>query len=196
MSIFDTVLSPRITTMIRLDHTHVLAAFHRYSADTAPSRKAAIVNAACGALEIHAKLEEVFLPSFEKDSITETALDKSVPEHDEMRATIAELGGMSADSPRFDELFMKLMREVIHHVADEETILLPPKQKAEYGSATSVTWGCYEPAALRIARRVSNENRRQPSSNIPACSDVAGSCGFLDIRCAVQNPPTGLRTLN
>jgi len=108
MSIFDTVLSPRITTMIRLDHTHVLAAFHRYSADTAPSRKAAIVNAACGALEIHAKLEEeIFYPALKKIQPTETALDKSVPEHDEMRATIAELRGMSADSPRFDELFMK-----------------------------------------------------------------------------------------
>jgi hypothetical protein len=131
MSIFDTVLSPRITTMIRLDHTHVLAAFHRYSADTAPSRKAAIVNAACGALEIHAKLEEeIFYPALKKIQPTETALDKSVPEHDEMRATIAELRGMSADSPRFDELFMKLMREVIHHVADEETILLPEAERS------------------------------------------------------------------
>ena len=131
MSIFDTVLSPRITTMIRLDHTHVLAAFHRYSADMAPSRKAAIVNAACGALEIHAKLEEeIFYPALKKIQPTKTALDKSVPEHDEMRATIAELRGMSADSPRFDELFMKLMREVIHHVADEETILPPEAERS------------------------------------------------------------------
>jgi anaerobic glycerol-3-phosphate dehydrogenase len=131
MLIFDTVLSPRITTMIRLDHTHLLAAFHRYSADTAPSRKAAIVNAACGALEIHAKLEEeIFYRALKKIQPTETALDKSVPEHDEMRATIAELRGMSADSPRFDELFMKLMREVIHHVADEETILLPEAERS------------------------------------------------------------------
>jgi anaerobic glycerol-3-phosphate dehydrogenase len=131
MSIFDTILSPRITTLIRLDHMHVLAAFHRYSADTAPSREAAIVNAACGALEIHAKLEEeIFYRALKKIQPTETALDKSVPEHDEMRATIAELRGMSADSPRFDELFMKLMREVIHHVADEETILLPEAERS------------------------------------------------------------------
>jgi iron-sulfur cluster repair protein YtfE (RIC family) len=50
--------SPRITTMIKLDHTHVLAAFHRYRTDAPRWRKAALVNTICAALEIHAQLEE------------------------------------------------------------------------------------------------------------------------------------------
>jgi hypothetical protein len=131
MSVSDTVLSPRITTMIRLDHTHVLATFHRYTAHTTPSRKEAIVNAACAALEIHAQLEEeIFYPALKKVQPTVSALDKSIPEHDEMRATIAQLRGTNAKSPDFDELFMSLMREVIHHVADEETILLPEAERS------------------------------------------------------------------
>ena len=50
--------SPSITTMIRMDHTHVMAAFHRYHAQTPWWRKRAIVELACTALEIHAQLEE------------------------------------------------------------------------------------------------------------------------------------------
>jgi iron-sulfur cluster repair protein YtfE (RIC family) len=116
--------------MIRLDHTHVLAAFHRYSIDAAPSRKAAVVNAACAALEIHAQLEEeIFYPALKKAQATQSVLDKSLPEHDEMRVTIAELRATRPDSPEFDELFMKLMRAVLHHVADEETILLPDAER-------------------------------------------------------------------
>lgn len=44
--------------MIRLDHMHVLAAFHRYHATSPVWRKRAIVNSICAALEIHAQLEE------------------------------------------------------------------------------------------------------------------------------------------
>jgi anaerobic glycerol-3-phosphate dehydrogenase len=118
--------SPRITTMIKLDHTHVLAAFHRYRTDAPQWRKAAIVNTICAALEIHAQLEEeVFYPALRAANPTATVLDKSVPEHDAMRESIAKLRSMDPGSTGFDATLMELMREVLHHVADEETILLP-----------------------------------------------------------------------
>ncbi|WP_035568329.1 hemerythrin domain-containing protein [Caballeronia sordidicola] len=118
--------SPRITTMIKLDHTHVLAAFHRYRTDAPQWRKAAIVNTICAALEIHAQLEEeIFYPALRAANPTATVLDKSVPEHDAMRESIAKLRSMDLDSTGYDATLMELMREVLHHVADEETILLP-----------------------------------------------------------------------
>jgi iron-sulfur cluster repair protein YtfE (RIC family) len=118
--------SPRITTMIKLDHTHVLAAFHRYRTDAPQWRKAAIVNTICAALEIHAQLEEeIFYPALRAANSTATVLDKSVPEHDAMRESIAKLRSMDLDSTGYDATLMELMREVLHHVADEETILLP-----------------------------------------------------------------------
>jgi iron-sulfur cluster repair protein YtfE (RIC family) len=118
--------SPRITTMIKLDHTHVLAAFHRYRTDAPQWRKAAIVNTICAALEIHAQLEEeIFYPALRAANPTATVLDKSVPEHDAMRESIAKLRSMDPDSTGYDAALMELMREVLHHVADEETILLP-----------------------------------------------------------------------
>ena len=57
-------MSPTATNMIRMDHTHVVATFHQFEADTSPSSKRGIVNTVCVALEIHAQLEEeIFYPA-------------------------------------------------------------------------------------------------------------------------------------
>lgn len=124
-------MSPTITSMIRLDHMHVLAAFHRYHADSPWWRKRAIVNSVCAALEIHATLEEeIFYPALAAVLTDDATLDKSRPEHDEMRATIARLRAMGPDNAAYDALFAQLMREVMHHVADEETVLLPIAERS------------------------------------------------------------------
>jgi hypothetical protein len=123
-------LSQTITAIIRLDHMHVLAAFHRYHADSPWWRKRAIVNSACAALEIHAQLEEeLFYPALAAVLTGDATLGKSRPEHDEMRATIARLRGMGPENAAYDGLFHQLMREVMHHVADEETVLLPAAER-------------------------------------------------------------------
>ncbi|OLL27570.1 cation-binding protein [Burkholderia sp. SRS-W-2-2016] len=123
-------VSPSITAMIRLDHMHVLAASHRYHASTPWWRKRAIVNGVCAALEIHAQLEEeIFYPALERALGHDKTLAKSRPEHDEMRATIAKLRAMGPENAAYDGLFHQLIREVVHHVADEETILLPDAER-------------------------------------------------------------------
>ena len=122
--------SPSITTMIRMDHTHVMAAFHRYHAQTPWWRKRAIVELACTALEIHAQLEEeIFYPALSEVMAGDERLTKSKPEHDAMREEIAKLRAMGPQDAAYDARFMQLMREVMHHVADEETILLPAAEK-------------------------------------------------------------------
>jgi hypothetical protein len=139
-------LTPNITTMIRLDHTHVVALFHRYKVDSAAGRKRALIRNACLALEVHAQLEEeIFYPALSAALGPDDVLAKSVPEHDEMRRRIGELRErISADTPAVDaacdDLFFELMRSVIHHVADEESRLLPAAERllsdrlAELGS--------------------------------------------------------------
>jgi hemerythrin superfamily protein len=119
-------ISPSITSMIRVDHTHVMATFHKYKVGTSPGTKKALVTTAIRALEIHAQLEEeIFYPAVRSVTGTDPTLDKSVPEHDEMRRLIGQLRGMDPADPLYDQTFMELMRDVLHHVADEETILLP-----------------------------------------------------------------------
>jgi hemerythrin superfamily protein len=123
-------LSPSITTMIRMDHAHVLSIFHQYTIGTSPSAKQALVRTACLGLEIHAQLEEeIFYPAMRSAVSDNPVLDKSAPEHDEMRGLIAELRRMDPNDAAYDQTFMELMREVIHHVADEETVLLPEAER-------------------------------------------------------------------
>ncbi|HEU4620913.1 MAG TPA: hemerythrin domain-containing protein [Burkholderiaceae bacterium] len=124
-------LSPNITTMIRMDHTHVVAVFHRFKTDTSPQKKLALVRNACLALEVHAQLEEeIFYPALRgAPGVDEQVLEKSKPEHDEMKRLIAQLRTMPPDDPAFDDTFMELIRDVLHHVADEETVLLPEAER-------------------------------------------------------------------
>jgi hemerythrin superfamily protein len=123
-------VSPSATTMIRMDHTHVLATFHRYKVDTPPQNKKGLVNMICTALEIHAQLEEeIFYPAMRGIASDAAVVDKSIPEHNEMKRLIGELRGMEPDGAAYDEKVMELMRDVMHHVADEETRLLPDAER-------------------------------------------------------------------
>lgn len=119
-------LSPTITDMIRFDHSHVMVTFHQYSKDKSPTVKKALADTICDALEIHATLEEeIFYPVMRQRDAKEPFIHEAEPEHDEMRRLIAQLRRTSGADPRHDELVMELMRDVMHHVADEETRLLP-----------------------------------------------------------------------
>ncbi|MCR8960016.1 hemerythrin domain-containing protein [Variovorax sp. CCNWLW225] len=121
-------LFPTATNMIRLDHTHVLSTFHQYKA-SAPSRvKKGLVNTICTALEIHAQLEEeIFYPEMRK--IDDERITEAIHEHSEMRRLIGLLRTMEPEARDYDETLSALMRDVMHHVADEETILLPAAEK-------------------------------------------------------------------
>ncbi|HEX5460889.1 MAG TPA: hemerythrin domain-containing protein [Steroidobacteraceae bacterium] len=124
-AVLDT-MTPDITRMIRLDHAHVLAAFRRYRSHLSEARRKALVENVCLALEVHAQLEEeIFYPAMRRISAASDILDKSVPEHDEARALIRSLRDMKPSDAAYDETFRKLIRAVLHHVADEETVLLP-----------------------------------------------------------------------
>ena len=123
-------MSPRITDMIRMDHTHVFAVFHRFKRDTSSTRKSALVRNACLAIEVHAQLEEeIFYPALRQAAGADPLLDKSGPEHNEMRSLIARLRDMSPEDPEYDGTFHALMRTVMHHVADEESVLLPEAER-------------------------------------------------------------------
>ncbi|WKB52247.1 hemerythrin domain-containing protein [Eleftheria terrae] len=123
-------LSPSITKMIRMDHTHVLATFHKFTPETSADKKQAIANTVCLALEIHAQLEEeIFYPALQAVAVDREVLDKSKPEHDEMRRLIARLRSLQPGDADFDTTLQQLMRDVMHHVADEETVLLPAAER-------------------------------------------------------------------
>jgi hemerythrin superfamily protein len=129
MSSMLSKMSPTITNMIRMDHTHVVAAFHQYQVDTPARVKKGLADNICLALEVHAQLEEeIFYPALREVSPDDT-LEKAKPEHDEMRSLIARLRVLQPSDPAFDQTVFQLMRTVLHHVADEETQLLPRAER-------------------------------------------------------------------
>ena len=122
-------LSPSITDMIRFDHSHVLVTFHQFTGTARTSVKKALAETICDALEIHATLEEeIFYPVMRRLD-NGTVMQKAEPEHMEMRRMIGELRATDVSDPRYEELLHKLMRDVMHHVADEETVLLPEAER-------------------------------------------------------------------
>ena len=123
MNMFTAKLSPSATDMIRADHTRVLGAFHRYSIAARPQAKQGLAESICLALEVHAQIEEeIFYPAMRAAG---SELEKElVTEHEEMRRLISMLRGIDPADVEYDRVFMELMRDVIHHVADEETVLL------------------------------------------------------------------------
>ena len=129
MNSITSALALNATTMIRLDHAHVLATFQQYRASSRPQVKRGLVNTTCLVLEVHAQLnEEIFYPALREVTNNE-AIKKADPEHAEMKRLIALLRGMEPDDQRYDDTYMELMRDVLHHVADEETVMLPEAER-------------------------------------------------------------------
>jgi len=123
-------LAPSATDMIRMDHTRVIALFHQYKGDADPKVKQANVNANCLAIEIHAQVEEEFFyPALREVVGAEPVLKKSVPEHDELRQLMTQLRSMEPTNAAYDRTYMELLRKVMHHVADEESVLLPEAER-------------------------------------------------------------------
>lgn len=127
---FLSTLSPTASQMIRLDHAHVLAQFHKVQPDASRNVCDAACKNICDALEVHAQLEEeIVYPALREAGLNGPVLDKSVPEHDEMRRGIDRLRGLQGQPQEQLEALCELMNGVMHHVADEETKLLPMAER-------------------------------------------------------------------
>jgi hypothetical protein len=130
MKSFKETFSPSITDMIRIDHTQVMETFRQYDPAASANTKKAVVGSACLALEIHMQLEEeIFYPALRTAGADDEMLAKSTPEHNEVRRLIGQLRSLDAMDPSYDQTFLLMMRNVMHHVADEETTLLPDAER-------------------------------------------------------------------
>lgn len=154
-----TRLSPSITNMIRLDHTHVLSTFHQYEVETSPRIKKGLADTICLTLEIHAQLEEeIFYPALRAIAETEV-VQKSVPEHNQMRQLISQLRNLQVGDREYDERFFQLMNVVMHHVADEETLLLPTAERV---------------LAARLGELGAEMTKRRMQLAVPRTGEIAG----------------------
>ena len=129
MSVLSSV-TPTITDQIRFDHTQVLAAFHQYTPAASRATRQALADTICDLLEIHATIErEILYPVLHLLYPNDPMVLKIEPETDEVCRQVAALRAVPVGHPRHASLFFDLMRDVLHHVADEETKLLPEVER-------------------------------------------------------------------
>ena len=170
-------LSPSVTNHIRMDHTHVLTTFHRYKDDTSPAVKKALADTICMAVEIHAQLEEeIFYPAMR--ALDAPTVDKSFPEHDEIKQLIAGLRNMEPTDPQYDRTVMALMRTIMHHVADEETILLPEAERL-LGDRVNELGAEWTRRKLQLAMPRAGELAMNTYKAMPASTMLIGAGALL-----------------
>jgi len=170
--------------LLREDHKRVNALFEEFEKARSDRRKKEIVAAICQELTVHAALEEeIFYPALRAAMKDGDLLDEAQVEHDEMRRLIGELREMSPEDEAYDETFMALMREVIHHVADEETTLLPEAERvladqlSELGA--QMTKRRMELAAPRAGEIATNTVRAMPTTTLLMAAGGMLAGGYL-----------------
>jgi hemerythrin superfamily protein len=181
-------LSPRVTEVIRADHTKVTALYHRYHADLPSAARQALVTPICALLEMHAAAEEeVFYPAMRSQPDDVQAINNSLHEHNEMKLLISRLRQLDPMDADFDPTLQRLMRAVLHHVAEEETVQLPMAEARFTDEALR------DMGARFLARKMQQMKPLQRARSVvqehPALSTtVAAMAGLLLLAAARQRP--------
>ncbi|WP_332747467.1 hemerythrin domain-containing protein [Hydrogenophaga sp.] len=133
MTMAQSLLQPfssAATRILRMDHAHVLADFQKLRADTTPAVRSALCRRICTALDIHMQLEEeLFHPALRELESHLPALDRSEADHADMRLQIERVRQLSEHEEDPTAALTALITQVLHHVADEETQLLPAAEE-------------------------------------------------------------------
>jgi hemerythrin-like domain-containing protein len=114
--------------MLKADHRRVRDLFQEYEAVQDQQAKRDIAEEAFVELEMHAQLEEqVFYPAVEDetDEQGQELVEESLQEHQTVKDLIQELREMGSDAKAFDAKFKELVRNVEHHVEEEESQMFP-----------------------------------------------------------------------
>ena len=113
--------------MSKADHQRVRDLFSQYEATRNQATKRTLAAQVFMELETHAQLEEnIFYPAVNEGTDEGPDLVKdSVQEHETVHQLIQELQGMAHDTDAFDAKFQELIRNVEHHVEEEESEMFP-----------------------------------------------------------------------
>jgi Hemerythrin HHE cation binding domain len=165
-------VSPSAVSMIKADHAAALTLFRKVTPDSSDMVREATLRKLCTALEIHAQVEEEFFYSaLRASNIDSPLLDKSATDHEEMRTNIERLRTSGTGEPQIQALNM-LMNGVMHHMADEETLLLPQAEAALGKERLSEIGAQMTQRKLELAKSVAPQMALDTVRSAPAKSGV------------------------
>jgi hemerythrin superfamily protein len=144
-------LGPDAVELILSQHEEIRARFAEFDglSSRASKKKDALVKSIVTDLVKHAEIEEqVFYPAVreELDGLDDE-IDEDLEEHHAAELLLSELDGATSDQPRFDAKVTVLKENVLHHMEEEETDLLPKaregldeRRRRELGGAMVEVW--------------------------------------------------------
>lgn len=119
---------------------------------------------------IHAEIEEQVLYPAMREALPdgETLVQEAIEEHQQVKETLAAIERADIPTER-DQLLVKLMSDVRHHVEEEETELFP-KLRASVGAAELQDMG----AKLAGAKKLAPTHPHPNAPNTPPGNLVGG----------------------
>ena len=125
------VSQPDAIDLLKNDHDSIKELFDRFKKAVDRRVKAKIASQALNALKIHSALEEeIFYPAV-RQRVGKDIMNEADEEHHVADVLIAELEAMDGRGDHFDAKFNVLAENVLHHIKEEESEMLPKAQSLD-----------------------------------------------------------------
>ena len=116
--------------MIRMDHARVLACYQKMKPGMSSAEVSTICRNICRMLDIHNQLEEeLFYPALCESGMHLPTLERSRNDHAVMRLQMEHMRSLAGQGQTQADALTALIVDVLNHVTDEETQLLPAAQR-------------------------------------------------------------------
>ena len=107
--------------LLKADHRQVETWFEEFEKTRSDSRKQDLATKICGALTVHARIEEeIFYPAFLEATDEEDLHHEAAVEHDGAKKLIAQIEKSGPSDDYFDAKVTVLSEMIKHHVKEEE----------------------------------------------------------------------------
>ena len=107
--------------LLKADHRQVAKWFAEFDKASAGSRKEKLAAKICGALRVHAKIEEeIFYPAFIAATGEKDLHHEAEVEHEGAKRLIAQIEGSDSGDDYFEAKVTVLSEMIKHHVKEEE----------------------------------------------------------------------------
>jgi hemerythrin superfamily protein len=112
--------------LLMSDHREVDALFNSYDREESAEGRRRVADLICGALAMHAQIEEQLFYPFVREQISATGLvDEAEVEHASLKGLITLLQAATNVDEKFDARVHVLKEYVKHHVDEEENEIFP-----------------------------------------------------------------------
>ncbi|GAA3726410.1 hemerythrin superfamily protein [Spinactinospora alkalitolerans] len=168
----QTEQSPDLIGVIVSDHRDVERVFTELEqGDLAPERRKELTDHVITELVRHSVAEEQYMYPAARKALADgdRIADHEVQEHAEAERVMKDLEGLDPGDARFEELLATLIRDIRHHVSDEENDLLPRLREA-----------CSQQELAELGQKVLQAKKNAPTRPHPSAPDTPPANRILD----------------